>query len=85
MKYGTIPIVRGIGGLKDTVRDVQEKNGYGFVFSEAHPADAVEAIERGLAYVGQRGKMQRIRRKEMELDFSWDQSAQQYISLYNRL
>ncbi|TYR34128.1 glycosyltransferase [Sphingobacterium phlebotomi] len=85
MKYGTIPIVRRIGGLKDTVRDVSEKKGYGFVFPEATPEDAASAIERALDYIGQRGKMQTIRRKEMELDFSWDKSAQQYIDLYNRL
>lgn len=85
MKYGTIPIVRGIGGLKDTVIDVGVRNGYGFVFPEATPTDAVSAIGRAVDYIGQRGKMQRIRRKEMELDFSWDKSAQQYINLYNRL
>ncbi|MBD1423000.1 glycogen synthase [Sphingobacterium chuzhouense] len=85
MKYGTIPIVRGIGGLNDTVRDVSEKNGYGFLFPDANPEGAVSTIERALDYIGQRGKMQRIRRKEMELDFSWDKSAQQYINLYNRL
>ncbi|SFS79589.1 glycogen synthase [Sphingobacterium wenxiniae] len=85
MKYGTIPIVRAIGGLKDTVVDVTEKNGYGFVFPEARAQDAVSAVERALEYIGGRGKMQRIRKKEMELDFSWDKSAQQYINLYNRL
>lgn len=85
MKYGTIPVVRGIGGLKDTVLDVEEQKGYGFVFLEADPTDAVSAIERALDYIAQRGNMQRIRRKEMELDFSWDKSAQQYINLYNRL
>lgn len=85
MKYGTVPIVRGIGGLKDTVVDVEEKKGYGFVFPDADPLNAAQTIERALHYVAQRGKMQRIRRKEMELDFSWDKSAQQYIDLYNRL
>lgn len=85
MKYGTIPIVRGIGGLKDTVSDVSEKGGYGFVFPEAQADDAVVAIERALDYVAKRGNMQRIRKKEMELDFSWDKSAQQYINLYNQL
>src|SRR5690606_18559736 len=85
MKYGTIPVVCGIGRLKDTVRDVSEKNGYGFVFQTAVLEDADSAIERALDYIGQRGKMQRVRRKEMKLDFSWDKSAQQYIDLYNRL
>ena len=85
MKYGTIPVVRGIGGLKDTVRDVSERNGYGFVFQHATPEDAVSAVERALDYIGQPGKMQKVRRKEMKLDFSWDKSAQQYIDLYNQL
>src|SRR5690606_21490986 len=60
MKYGTIPVVRGIGGLKDTVLDVEEQKGYGFVFLEADPTDAVSAIERALDYIAQRGNMQRI-------------------------
>lgn len=85
MKYGTVPVVREIGGLKDTVLDVSEQNGYGFVFPDASSEDAVSAVERALDYIAQRGKLQRIRRKEMELDFSWDKSAQQYINLYNRL
>ena len=85
MKYGTIPIVRGIGGLKDTVKDVREQDGYGFVFEEATTDDAVVAIGRALDYVGQRGKLFQIRTKEMALDFSWATSAQEYISLYNRL
>lgn len=85
MKYGTIPIVRGIGGLKDTVRDVNEKDGYGFVFPDATTEDAVSTIERALSYIGQQEQMQWVRKKEMELDFSWDKSAREYINLYSRL
>lgn len=85
LTYGTIPIVRAIGGLKDTVIDMQESNGYGYVFAEASAADAVAAVERALPTVSSTKRLSAIRKKEMGLDFSWDKSAHKYHELYNQL
>ncbi len=85
LKYGTIPIVRGVGGLKDTVRDVEEEDGYGFVFARLDGDDAEEAINRALAVYSDTKKWKSIRARAMALDFSWDTSAQKYIDLYNQL
>lgn len=85
MKYGTIPVVRAVGGLKDTVIDVTEEQGYGFVFPDAAAGSATEAVERALTTIADADALQKIRQKEMTLDFSWDKSAQQYIHLYDRL
>ena len=84
LKYGTVPIVRGIGDLKDTVIDVEE-NGYGYVFKEAAVADAVAAVERALPAIGSAKSLSVIRAHEMSLDYSWNKSAQKYIALYNQL
>lgn len=84
LKYGTIPIVRGIGGLRDTVIDV-DQNGYGFVFDDLQVDDVVHAIQRSLDYYENKKKWKEIRKTAMGLDFSWDRSAQKYLDLYNQL
>ena len=86
MKYGTMPIVRGVGGLRDTVVDVDyDSDGYGFVFANADSADACTAIERALKKMQDTRTLNEIRQKEMSLDFSWDKSARQYVKLYDQL
>lgn len=86
MKYGTIPVVRATGGLKDTVIDLGDQaSGYGFVFAEADAQSAAEAVVRALTDTADPKILQKIRQKEMSLDFSWDKSAKQYIQLYDQL
>lgn len=85
MRYGTVPIVRATGGLKDTVRDIREPEGYGITFDEANAADAAGAIGRALKLYANRQQMQRLRKQLMALDFSWDKSAVSYINLYQHI
>lgn len=84
LKYGTIPVVRNIGGLKDTVVDVKE-GGYGFKFEEVDATQAVEAVDRALSYINNSENLNQLREKAMNLDFSWGKSARKYIELYNHL
>ncbi|GAA4130889.1 glycogen synthase GlgA [Sphingobacterium kyonggiense] len=84
LKYGTIPVVRNIGGLKDTVIDVEE-GGYGFKFEEVDAAQAVEAVDRALSYISNSENLSQLRERAMNLDFSWGKSAGKYIELYNHL
>src|SRR5690606_27285588 len=85
LKYGTIPLVRGVGGLKDTVIDVSQEDGYGFVFNDFSVQSIDSTIKRALAYSAKEKDWSVITRKAMALDFSWDKSAQKYIDLYNQL
>src|SRR5690606_26290742 len=85
LKYGTIPIVRGIGGLQDTVKDVSEDGGYGFVFAQLGGNDAEEAVERALEQYKTEEDWEVLRSRAMSLDFSWDKSAQKYKDLYDQL
>ena len=85
LKYGTIPVVRGVGGLRDTVIDVSQEDGYGFVFYDFDVASIENAIKRALEYYSKEKDWSIITRKAMSLDFSWDKSAQKYIDLYNQL
>ncbi len=85
LKYGTIPVVRNIGGLHDTVKDINHKNGYGFVFDSAESHSAVEALERALETFNYKRKWGVIRARAMRLDFSWNKSARKYVDLYKQL
>jgi len=85
LQYGTIPIVRNIGGLKDTVIDIDHDNGYGFVFEELDIKNISLTINRAISVFNIPKSLESIRGKAMKLDFSWDKSAKKYVALYNQL
>ncbi|MBS1565699.1 MAG: glycogen/starch synthase, partial [Bacteroidetes bacterium] len=85
LRYGTIPIVRRTGGLKDTVKDYGEPDGYGICFNHDAVGDITHAVYRAVTLYDQKERMKNIRGQIMELDHSWDSSAQQYIDVYNEL
>ena len=85
MRYGTVPVVRKTGGLKDTVVDV-EQGGYGFVFEEYSPRKFFDTVSRAVNfYYSNRKEWANIVRKIMQLDFSWSASANKYLNLYREL
>ncbi|PKQ45974.1 glycogen synthase [Confluentibacter flavum] len=85
LRYGTIPVVRSIGGLKDTVIDISEKNGFGICHEEVTVLDIINAMDRAVALYKEELKYKKLRSKIMEIDHSWDVSAQEYINLYNSI
>jgi starch synthase len=85
MRYGTIPIVRRTGGLRDTVKDFGEPGGYGICFNHAAVGDITHAIYRAVHLYEQPERVEEIRTQIMGLDFSWDTSAQGYIDVYQSL
>ncbi|MEX0944191.1 MAG: glycogen synthase [Balneolaceae bacterium] len=85
MRYGTVPIVRGIGGLADTVIDISAKNGYGLVFDKFDLEEAVQAVIRGVELYKNQRNFNEIRRKVMNLDFSWNKAAEKYVELYKTM
>jgi starch synthase len=85
MRYGTVPIVRNIGGLKDTVVDLDETDGYGIKFDDFSLQAAAEAVQRAIDLFQDDNKMADTRKRIMKLDFSWNASAKEYINMYNEL
>ncbi len=86
LKYGTVPIVRNTGGLADTVVDADEDpaGGTGFKFTAYDANELRQAVSRALAAWADRPRWQAIVRRGMERDFSWDASARDYVSLYEK-
>ncbi|PPD32732.1 MAG: glycogen synthase GlgA [Methylomonas sp.] len=89
-RYGTLPIVRKTGGLADTVVDalpdtIQDGTASGFVFSEAVPGALMETIKRALVLHANRPLWQKLQRNAMGKDFSWENSANQYLALYRAI
>jgi starch synthase len=82
MRYGTIPVVRNTGGLRDTVIDYGDRNGYGIRFDHATVGDMTHGIFRAVELYQQQEKVQEIRRRMMQLDFSWQTSVRHYLDLY---
>lgn len=84
-KYGTIPVVRQTGGLKDTVREFDPKTGKGtgFTFVEPRPEDLFSAVKRALLIYKDKPLWTSLMKSVMGLDYSWKASAKEYIKLFN--
>lgn len=87
MRYGTVPIVRETGGLKDTVTpfNPEEMSGKGFTFYSYNPYDMLDAIYRAIGVFYKKREWYAIMAEDMNTDFSWDKSAKQYLELYNKI
>ncbi len=86
MRYGTVPVVHATGGLKDTVPGVDEegKNGLGFTFQSYNADDFYDALKRCIdLYRNDPDGFHKLRRTDMEQDFSWDKPAQKYMELFS--
>jgi starch synthase len=86
LRYGTVPVVRGVGGLLDTVRDdsPRGKGGTGFVFHDYSGAAMLEALGRALAAYADTRRWRRLQAAGMAEDHSWDHSAREYVKIYER-
>lgn len=87
LRYGTVPIVRRVGGLADTVVDatlehLRAGTATGIVFDAAEPAALGAAVDRALALYRDRPAWQRLALTGMRQDFSWKRSAGEYLTLY---
>ena len=90
LRYGTLPVVRRVGGLADTVVDaseeaVQADRATGFSFDAATPAALDIAIQRAISAYGDPARWNRLLLRAMAQDFSWSGAAQKYLALYEEL
>lgn len=89
LKYGTVPVVRSVGGLNDTVRDFAGGNpegrwDTGFKFSKFQAKALFIAVRRAVDLYARATDFQAMIRAGMAEDFSWDNSARQYLQLFEK-
>lgn len=90
LKYGTLPLVRRVGGLADTVVDCSLENlasdvATGFVFDRFDDKDYLGALRRAFALWNREKDWKRVQQRAMAQDFGWDASAAKYAEVYTRL
>ncbi len=86
LRYGTIPVVRATGGLDDTIKDytLSSEEGNGFKFTNYTPREFLDKTREALKVYGNKDAWLKLVKKAISLDFSWENSARQYMDLYQR-
>ncbi len=89
LRYGTLPIVRNVGGLADTVIDTNAKTlakgtANGFIVGMDDSLALLKTIKRALRRYRDKTQWQQLQLTGMQQDFSWRNSAQEYLALYRR-
>lgn len=90
LRYGSLPLVRRVGGLADTVvdctlEDLAEGQATGFVFERFEVDDMRRAVRRAFALFGRAADWKAVQQRAMAQRFGWDAAAAQYVALYRQL
>lgn len=86
LRYGTVPMVRSTGGLKDTVKDFGDWQGFGIRFNNADAGDITHSVGRAVdLYYNKKDLFNWMRSYMMNIDHSWEASAQEYVKVYEAL
>jgi starch synthase len=86
LRYGTVPMVRSVGGLQDTITDFGDPNGFGIRFNQPSVWDITYSVGRAIdLYQNKQELYHWMRSHMMTLDHSWDTAAKEYIELYQSL
>jgi len=81
LRYGSVPIVRRTGGLKDTIIDIGE-GGFGICHDQVLVWDVCYSIKRAIGLYEDEKMYKKLQRQIMKIDHSWNRSAQEYTNLY---
>jgi starch synthase len=86
LRYGTIPVVRAVGGLEETIveYDPASGQGTGFKFRRFDAEEFLAAIKRALSLFSQPAAWEKVRQQAMLQEFSWPQAAAQYVEIYEK-
>lgn len=85
MRYGTVPVVRSTGGLRDTVNDMGDPDGFGIRFNNATIDDLAYSIGRGVSVYQDKKHMEWMRKHMMQIDHSWESTVSEYRQVYQSL
>ena len=86
MRYGSVPIVRAVGGLADTVQEYDPRTGEGngFTFNNYDPWEFFAAVVRALELFRFKDIWRTLQQRGMQADHSWHASAQRYVEMYRK-
>lgn len=86
MRFGSVPVARKTGGLADTIEDFYpgKNQGTGFLFDDMDPQELLIALTRAFVNWRHRPEWEKLQKRVMEKDFSWEHSAREYIDLFRR-
>jgi starch synthase len=86
MRYGCVPVARATGGLRDTVRDIQQgAHSTGFLFETPTPVELADGMRRAMRVFQNEAIWQGLQLRGMRQNFSWERSAQEYLRLYREV
>jgi starch synthase len=86
LRYGTVPMVRSVGGLIDTVKDFGDYQGFGIRFDQPTVSDITYSVGRAIdLYYHKKNLLGWMQQYMMSIDHSWEASAKEYIQLYQSL
>lgn len=85
LRYGSVPIVRETGGLRDSITDSGDGQGNGFTFKTYNAHDMLGAIRRGLDSYWDKANWDVLVERAMNCDLSWGKSANEYIKMYKEV
>lgn len=84
LRYGTVPVVRRTGGLRDTVIDIGD-GGFGFCHDQVSTHDIMHSVQRAKKFYRNKKNLNKVRKQIMQIDHSWNKAASDYIELYQSL
>jgi len=85
MHYGSVPIVHAVGGLQDSVHENSSACGNGFIYENQTSDEFLACVDRALAFKKNKKKFTKMLKSNMECDFSFENSALQYLEIYKSL
>ena len=85
MRYGVVPVVHSVGGLKDSVSEGSMACGEGVEFKKFRDKDFLDATDRALKLKKDTKKFNKIQKLNMECDFSFSKSALKYVEIYKKI
>ena len=84
LRYGTVPVVRRTGGLRDTVVDIGD-NGFGICHDQCSAFDVIHSMQRAKSFYKDKKAFNKVRKEIMQIDHSWNRAAAEYIDLYQSI
>ena len=84
-RYGSVPIVRETGGLKDSIKPFDGENGNGYVFKGENPNELLEVLKQAVKDYNNKELHSFHIDKAMKTDFGWSASAKSYVEMYKKI